>query len=276
MHTADDRRSPFSLTGRTVLITGGTQGVGAAIALACAEAGADLVLQGKVENDYAKQTVRECQSRGANVHTLFMDLVPENITDSSSPIAQDLFDQALNLSPNIDCLVNNVGTYVDGDFLQFTEDIYYRTMQLNVAMSLFLTHRFAKRWIEHNVRGRIVFTGSINGFLAEQQHVVYDASKGAVAAMVRSLCTELAPKGIRVNSMAPGLVVTPLTKILDSDTQLRSWMELHTPNRRVPEAGVCGPPTVFLLSDAAEHIHGQTLYVDGGMSAWQHPDRPLG
>lgn len=264
----------FSLSGRSILITGGTQGVGGAIAIACADAGADLVLQGFQDDVHAKQTVARCQELGARVDTIFMGLIPSPFTESASKIANQLFEQALLFQPKIDTLVNNVGTYLDGDFLELTDEIFYKTFQLNVAGGLFLTRSFAQHWIQHQVLGRILFTGSINGLLAESQHVAYDASKGAVAAMVRSLCTELAPRGIRVNSMAPGLVVTPLTGILDSDQNLRDWMETHTPNRQVPKASVCGPPAVFLLSDAAEHIHGQTLYVDGGMSAWQQPSPP--
>jgi NAD(P)-dependent dehydrogenase (short-subunit alcohol dehydrogenase family) len=129
--------------------------------------------------------------------------------------------------------------------------------------------------VADSVEGRVLMTGSINGLLAEPDHVAYDASKGAVAAMVRSLCVALAPRGIRVNAMAPGLVRTPLTgAVLDTDPDVDRWMRLHTPNGRVPDASVCGDTAVFLLSDAAEHIHGQTLLVDGGMSVWQQPDLP--
>ena len=140
----------------------------------------------------------------------------------------------------------------------------------------FLTQAISRRWVEKEVAGRVLFTGSINGVLAEPDHTAYDTSKGAVAAMVRSLCVTLAPHNIRVNAMAPGLVRTPLTDVLNQDEQLDQWMKLHTPNRQVPGPEVCAGAAVFLLSDAAEHIHGQTLLVDGGMSVWQQPDAPEG
>lgn len=92
--------------------------------------------------------------------------------------------------------------------------------------------------------------------------------------MVKSLCVALAPQGIRVNGLAPGLVRTPLTAIIDRDKRFARWMELHTPNGVVPHADVCGGSAVFLLSDQAEHVQGQMLLVDGGMSAWQQPDMP--
>ena len=94
--------------------------------------------------------------------------------------------------------------------------------------------------------------------------------------MVRSLSVSLAPHGIRVNGVAPGLIQTPLTApALDNDSD-RRWMELHTPNGMVPGPESCAGATVFLLSDAAAHIHGQMLLVDGGMSIWQQPDPPVG
>jgi NAD(P)-dependent dehydrogenase (short-subunit alcohol dehydrogenase family) len=176
--------------------------------------------------------------------------------------------------PSVDLLVNNAGTYIDPPFWELDYECYRKTMHLNVAAGLFLTQALSRRWVQQGIEGRVLFTGSINGLLSEPQHVAYDTSKGAVAAMVRSLCVTLAPCGIRVNSLAPGLVRTPLTDVLNRDSRLDAWMKLHTPNGQVPSAEVCGGAAVFLLSDAARHIHGQTLYVDGGMSAWQQPDVP--
>lgn len=266
--------NPFSLQGRTVFITGGTQGVGGAISRAIADAGADLVIHGLRDDDAAQQTLAYCQQANVHAQLLTGDLVPTDLYSAADQTIEKLFQAALDLNPRIDCLVNNAGTYLDQWLLDTPPEIYYRTFQLNVASHYFMTKAVAAHWIKQQVAGRIVFTGSINGLLAETQHVCYDASKGAIAAMVRSLCTELAPHKIRVNAMAPGLVITPMTSIFERDESMRQWMELHTPNGQVPAADVCGPPTVFLLSDAAQHIHGQTLYVDGGMSAWQQPEPP--
>jgi NAD(P)-dependent dehydrogenase (short-subunit alcohol dehydrogenase family) len=151
---------------------------------------------------------------------------------------------------------------------------FERTLQLNVSSQFVMIQYFAKRWIERGVAGRIVLTGSINGRLSEPTHVAYDTSKGAVEAMVRSLAVTLAPLNIRVNGIAPGLFRTPLTERALKHDHIRHWMELHTPNGKVPGPDVVGGTTVFLLSDGAEHIHGQMIFVDGGMSIWQQPDPP--
>lgn len=263
-------QSPFSLHGHAAFITGSTQGVGAAIAVAVARAGADVCLHGLQRDERAEETLAACRAYGVRA-----ELITADLTASPENAGEKILRAVCEHFPNVDLLVNNAGTYIDVPFLEMTADRYYRTMRLNVDAPFFLTQAFARHWVDAGVAGRILFTGSINGFLAEPVHVAYDASKGAVAAMVRSLCVSLAPLGIRVNSMAPGLVRTPLTgAVLDADAEVAAWMRLHTPNGRVPEADACGDTAVFLLSDAAEHIHGQTLLVDGGMSAWQQPDLP--
>ena len=260
----------FRLDGKTALITGGTQGVGAAIAMSLASAGCDIVLHGLKEDDAGRATRAACEQFGRRVHMLFEDL-----SSSTQVCIPRLFEQANAACDSISILVNNAGTFIDKPFLDMDIETYERTMRLNVAAGYFLTQAFARQWIARKIEGRVLFTGSINGELAEPDHTAYDASKGAVRTLVKSLCVSLAPHQIRVNAIAPGLVVTPLTApVLANDAAAMQWMKLHTPNQRVPGPEVCGPAAVFLLSDEANHIHGQTLLIDGGMSVWQQPDLP--
>lgn len=262
--------APFSLSGKSALVTGSTQGVGAAIALALARAGADVCLHGLVMDDQSQSVVEQCVAAGVKAHCIAADLA-----DPDRESLNRFADEVDRVLPGIELLVNNAGTYCDLPFLEMTRERYEKTMRLNVQSGFFLTQYYARRWVANSIRGRVLFTGSINGMLAEPVHVAYDASKGAVSAMVRSLCVSLAPQGIRVNAIAPGLVRTPLTNaVLSCDQETLNWMQLHTPNGTVPEADVCGPAAVFLLSDAAEHVHGQTILIDGGMSASQQPDLP--
>jgi len=260
----------MQLTGRTALVTGGTQGIGAAIALALAQAGADVVVHGLRDDDASRATVAQCRACGVRVHTVFVDLM-----QPTEQAIADLMAQTLAVAPHVSLLVNNAGTFIDKPFLEMDHATFERTWHLNVSAGYFLTQAWARRWIDTGVRGRVVFTGSINGQLAEMDHSGYDTSKGAVWMMVRTLCVALAPHGIRVNAIAPGLIATPLTNpVLARDAEALEWMQVHTPNGQVPGPEVCGPAALFLLSDAAEHIHGQTLLVDGGMSVWQQPDLP--
>jgi NAD(P)-dependent dehydrogenase (short-subunit alcohol dehydrogenase family) len=144
-------------------------------------------------------------------------------------------------------------------------------MRLNVHAYFLLTQFFAQRWVSQSTVGRVLMIGSINGRLAEDTHVAYDTSKGAIEMLVKSTCVALAPHGIRVNGLAPGLFYTPLTAPALDDPKIRAWMEHHTPNGKVPGPEVAADAAVFLLSDVAEHIHGHMLLVDGGMSVWQQP-----
>jgi len=259
------------LQGHTALVTGSTKGVGRSIAEAFAAAGAHVVLHGRRRDASAETVITNCRGRGVKAEFVAGDLMAETV-----PAVDALFADALHVMPAIDILVNNAGTYIDHPFLDMDWDTYDRTMRLNVAAPYFLTQRFARHWITNKIAGRVLLIGSINGRLAEPTHSCYDSSKGAIDAMVRSLCVSLAPHGIRVNGLAPGLVRTPLTSIIDRDERFRRWMELHTPSGQVPHSDVCGSGAVFLCSDDAWHVHGQMLLVDGGMSAWQQPDMPEG
>jgi NAD(P)-dependent dehydrogenase (short-subunit alcohol dehydrogenase family) len=259
----------IDLKGHSALISGSTKGVGRSIAEAFAAAGANVVIHGRSRDASAEEVLAKCTSRGVRAEFVAADLMGESI-----PVVDRLFADAIATLPAIDILVNNAGTYIDKPFLEMDWDTYSRTMRLNVAAPYFLTQRFAQHWIANHVAGRVLMIGSINGRLAEPTHSCYDTSKGAIDAMVRSLCVSLAPHNIRVNGLAPGLVRTPLTSIIDRDDRFRRWMELHTPSGQVPGSEVCGSGAVYLCSDDACHVHGQTLLIDGGMSAWQQPDMP--
>jgi NAD(P)-dependent dehydrogenase (short-subunit alcohol dehydrogenase family) len=257
------------LDGRSAIITGGTQGIGGAIAERLAMAGCHVVLVGLHNDDTARETVERCERWGGRVHLVTCDL-----SCPAPEVIPDLEQQIIDREPQVSILINNAGTFCDRPFLEMDWETYQRTMRLNVESGYFLTQAFARRWVAAGVPGRVLFTGSINGELAEPDHTAYDTSKGAVRMMVRTLCVSLAPYKIRVNAMAPGLIVTPLTVAALTDPALE-WMKLHTPNGQVPGPEVCAGAALFLVSDEAEHIHGQTLLVDGGMSVWQQPN-PIG
>ena len=257
------------LAGRTALVTGSSQGIGAAIALGLARAGANVVLHGLQEDEAAREAIQACTDCGVNASFVAADLIGE-----SDHATQALFDRAIDSNQEIDLLVNNAGTYIDTDFLEMPFDVFDRTMKLNVYAYFFLTQRSARHWVENQREGRVLMIGSINGRLAEPAHAAYDTSKGAVEMMVKTLCVSLAPHNIRVNGVAPGLFRTPLTQSALDEPGVTDWMEHHTPNGSIPGPEVCADAAVYLLSDAARHVTGQMLLVDGGMSAMQHPDPP--
>jgi len=261
----------IDLKGHAALITGSTKGVGRSIAEAFASAGANVVVHGRSLDANAEDVLTACRQRGAKAEFVTADLMGDTV-----PVVERLFFDSVAVLPTIDILVNNAGTYMDKPFLEMDWPTWEHTWRLNVSSVYFLTQRFAWRWVANRVAGRVLMIGSINGRLAEPTHTCYDSTKGAIEAMVKTLCVALAPHDIRVNGLAPGLVRTPLTSIIDRDQRFRRWMELHTPSGQVPHSDVCGGAAVFLCSDCAEHVHGQMLLIDGGMSAWQQPDMPPG
>jgi glucose 1-dehydrogenase len=259
------------LRGHSALITGSTKGVGRSIARGFAEAGAHVVLHSRSAGADADEALAVCRAHGVRAEYISGDLA-----GPTPEATEDVFTKALAAMPEIDILVNNAGHYTDVPFLEMDYERFERTCRLNVFSVFFLTQKFARHWVARNTSGRVLMIGSINGRLAEPTHSGYDTSKGAIEAMVKTLCVELAPLGIRVNGLAPGLVRTPLTSIVDRDERFARWMELHTPDHQVPSSDVCAGGAVYLCSDAAWHVHGQMLAVDGGMSAWQQPDMPEG
>jgi NAD(P)-dependent dehydrogenase (short-subunit alcohol dehydrogenase family) len=256
----------IDLKGHAALVTGSTKGVGRGIAEAYAQAGADVVIHGRGGGAESEEVLARCRGFGVKAEFAAADLADPGGADA-------LFREALGLMPHVDILVNNAGQFFDLPFEQMTADRFDRTMVLNVRSPYFLTQAFAKHWIERGVAGRVLMIGSINGRLAEPGSTAYDTSKGALEMMVKTLAVALAPRNIRVNGLAPGLVRTPQTSWIDTRPAEAAWIAHHTPNGKIPGADVCGPGAVYLVSDAAEHVHGHMLLIDGGMSAWQQPRR---
>jgi glucose 1-dehydrogenase len=258
----------IDLKGHTALITGSSKGVGRAIAMAYAQAGANVLIHGRAPGAESDEVIAFCRNQGVRANFVAGDL-----SGPTEQAVNEVYNAAIAIEPDIDILVNNAGQYFDLPFLEMTYERFEKTMRLNVASAYFLTQQFARRWIERNVQGRVIMIGSINGRLAEVNSTAYDTSKGAIEMMVRTLAATLASKGVRINGMAPGLVRTPQTSWLDKRPNDAHWMAHHTPNGQVPDAAVCAPAAVFLASDAAWHVHGQMILVDGGLSAWQQPHR---
>ncbi len=257
----------IDLTGHAALVTGSTKGVGRAIAEAYAAAGADVVIHGRSLGSEAREVIERCRAHGVSA-----SFVAGDLSGPTETAVAEVFEAAIAARPELDILVNNAGQYFDVPFEQMTVERFAKTMQLNVTAGYFLTQRFARHWIASGVAGRVLFVGSINGRLAEPVSTAYDTSKGAVEMMVKTLAVALAPHNIRVNGLAPGLVRAASTQWLDEEPDKAAWIAHHTPNGQIPDAQVCGAGAVYLVSDAASHVVGHMLLVDGGMSVWQHPE----
>jgi NAD(P)-dependent dehydrogenase (short-subunit alcohol dehydrogenase family) len=243
------------LAGKRVLITGASAGIGLAAARAMAAHGAAVVRVAETAESDAPGTtyVRADLSK---------DGEPERVVDAGW----------VRLG-GLDVLVNNVGTFREPVFADLTKRDFDALFGLNVWAAIACTREFVRR--AGNRGGRVLFTTSLNATRSEPGHTLYDASKGAVNALVRQLAVELAPAFTTIG-IAPGLVETPLTDFgLRSDPTARRTVTDQIPLRRIATVDDLAMWYVFLASDAAGYATGTIVSVDGGLDAQQMPARPI-
>ncbi|UOM35806.1 SDR family oxidoreductase [Acuticoccus sp. I52.16.1] len=250
--------SAFSLQGRTALVTGSSQGIGAALAEGLAAAGAAVILNGR---DTAKleAAAERLRSTGADVRTL-----PFDATDHAAVRAA--VDAAEAEGAAIDILVNNAGMQHRAPLEEFPAEAFERLMKTNVT-SVFNVGQAVARHMIGRGAGKIINIASVQTALARPGIAPYTASKGAVANLTKGMATDWARHGLNVNAIAPGYFDTPLNAALVADETFSKWLAGRTPQGRwgnLPElVGAC----VFLSSDAASFVNGHTLFVDGGITA---------
>ncbi len=248
----------FSLDGRVVLITGSAQGIGRSLAVACAEAGAHVVINAR-SADKVERAVGELVDAGHSASGQVAD-----VTDSDA-VETMVANIEADVGP-IAGLVNNAGIQRRAPFLEFDHDDYRDIMETNLVAPFIVSQAVARRMADRRA-GRIVNIGSVQSQLGRPTIVPYAASKGGVVLLTRGMCADLGPLGIQVNSVAPGYFATELTQALVDDPDFSAWVEQRTPAGRWGDVSELGGATVFLLSDAASFISGQTLFVDGGMTS---------
>ncbi|MFM1850574.1 MAG: hypothetical protein RIS54_258 [Verrucomicrobiota bacterium] len=244
----------FSLAASAALVTGSSKGIGQAIALGLHEAGAKVVFHGNT-------ALPDALPEGC-------DFVQADLFDPAAPAR--LIEQALAAQPGLDLLVCNAGSFFDVDFLEMETAQWDRTINLNVRSVYFIAQAFARAMVARQRPGAIVIVSSTNGFQSEEESTAYDTSKGALVMLTRTLAQALAPHGIRVNGMAPGLIRTPLTAPwIDAQHEKRAHYNKKILLGRIGEPVDCAGATAFLLSPAAAYITGQVLVVDGGLTTGQ-------
>lgn len=247
----------FDLTGRTALVTGANTGLGQAIAVGLAEAGADIIAVGR---SAPTETAAMVAGTGRALHAIPADL------GSTAPIA-DVVAHAVAAVGRIDVLVNNAGIIRRADSLDFTEADWDAVIDTNLKSAFFLSQAVARTWVEAGRGGRIVNICSMLSFQGGIRVPSYTASKSGVAGLTKLLACEWAAKGVNVNAIAPGYIATNNTAALQADeTRNRQIME-RIPEGRWGDPADIGGAAVFLASSAADYVQGHVLAVDGGWLA---------
>ncbi len=248
----------FDLGGRLALVTGSSRGLGLAIARGLAEAGAELVLNGRD----AAALERARDQLAADGHTAHAR--PFDVTDAAA-VRRAVDAIEAEIGP-IDILFNNAGMQHRAPLEDFPLDAWERLKATNIDSVFFVGQAVARHMIGRR-RGKIVNIASVQSELARTGIAPYTATKGAVKMLTKGMATDWARHGLNVNAIGPGYFRTELNARLVADPEFTAWLEKRTPAGRWGEVDELVGAAVFLASDAASFINGQILYVDGGITS---------
>ena len=256
------------LKGQKALVTGASSGIGAGVALALAKAGADVVVNYASSLAGAQKVVNEIEAAGGKALAVKADV-------SREADVQALFDETLKAFGTLDILVNNAGLQQDAPFAEMTLAQWNTVIGINLT-GMFLCSRLAVReFIRRGPRpevskalGKIICMSSVHEVIPWAGHTNYAASKGGVKLFMQTLAQELAPQKIRVNSIGPGAIQTPINReAWETPEALNALLQL-IPYGRIGQPEDIGKAAVWLASDESDYVNGQTLFVDGGMTLY--------
>lgn len=248
----------FDLTNKTALITGSSQGIGFALARGLAEGGAKIVLNGRNTEKLA-EAAAVLDAKGATVHQLAFDVVDHDAVRS----AVDDFEKD---NGPIDILVNNAGMQFRTNLEDFPADMFAKLLATNVSSVFNVGQAVARHMIKRGC-GKIINIASVQTSMARPGIAPYTATKGAVGNLTKGMATDWARHGLQCNALAPGYFDTPLNAALVADPDFSAWLEKRTPAGRWGKVEELVGACIFLSSGASEFVNGQTIYVDGGITA---------
>jgi 2-dehydro-3-deoxy-D-gluconate 5-dehydrogenase len=249
----------FNLKGNVALVTGASRGLGRGMALALAEAGADVALVART-----KSSLEETAALAKEISDSKTLVVNADITQHSE--LERIVNETVKVFGRIDILLNAAGTQVRKPIFEMTERDYDYLMSVNLKSVYFLSQA-AARPMANQGRGKIINVASLTSFIGINNISIYGTSKGGIVSMTRQFAIELAKYNIQVNAISPGYFITELTADLFKDPEKAKWVLGRIPIGRTGNPDDLAAAVVFLASEASNYITGQILSVDGGWLA---------
>jgi glucose 1-dehydrogenase len=268
-HQGGPPRPPVKcLVGQRALVTGANSGIGRAVAAALGAAGASVVVNYVAREEEAAKVVEEITRTGAQAVAVRADV-------SMEADVQGMFARAVEAFGGIDILVNNAGLQKDAPFDELTVAAWDLVMNVNLKGQFLCAREAVRAFRRQGLRpdvscsaGKIICISSVHDVIPWAGHVNYAASKGGVMMMMKSIAQEVAPYHIRVNSISPGAVRTPINMDAWSTREAYNSLMHLIPYKRIGEPAEIGRAAVWLASDDSDYITGATIYVDGGMTLY--------
>lgn len=254
------RPDAFRLDGRRALITGGSRGIGRACALALSQAGAEVVVVSRTATQL-QEVVSSVENAGGRALAIATDV------GDAAGVDRLVASLTAHWPKGVDILVNNaaISPHVDA-FENLGDDAWSDIFRVNLEGTVRVTRALCAPMLARE-DGAVVNITSVGSVRALPRISAYNASKGALAALTRTMAAEWARRGVRVNAVAPGYVETEMTAEVQKRDKLKNWVEERTPMGRFGQPDEVAQPVVFLCSAAAAYVTGTTLYVDGGYTA---------
>lgn len=243
---------------KVAIVTGGASGIGYEIALQLVSEGASVVIN-DVDNKLAEAACKRISTQTNGAITYF--------TGDAGKVSfiYEMINFAVITYGQIDLAIANAGVTLFGKFIDFTEDSFQKVMNLNLQGSFFLTQAFAKQIEKQGTKGAVLLLSSNIGYQSFPNLSAYAVTKAGIKMMARNLVSELSPLGIRINAVAPGATLTERTALEEAD-YWGAWSGI-TPLNQIATTNDIAKTALFLLSEDASHITGQTIVVDGGWEA---------
>lgn len=260
------------LQDKVAIVTGGSSGIGQAIAIRLGEEGANVAINyvGPVEGaEETKEAIEDgldhCRKRltDAGSHPI---LVEADVSKDNQ--VEDMYRQVLDEYGRVDFLVNNAGIQIAADSESMSAKDFDRVLAVNLRGAFLCAQQAIRHYLDTNRPGVIVNISSVHQLIPKPRFVGYSVSKGGMANLTRTLALEYARHGIRVNGIGPGATVTPINRSWVDDPAKRKLVEAHIPMRRAGDSEEMAAAVAFLCSDEAAYITGQTLFIDGGLTLY--------